>query len=70
VAGNFFIGIGPILLGTAVIYLLVRFLLGLDVMAARTVCITAADLGSWELLLGMAGNLAQSAGGILSGIFS
>lgn len=51
VVGNFFIGVGPILLGTAVIYLTARWLLGPDVAATlRFARVDVRAFGSLETL--------------------
>jgi len=70
-AGNFFIGIGPILLGTAVIFLLAYWLLDLNFLSAGSSFIsTSAQLDSWEALKELLQNLWNSSSQLLVDIFS
>ena len=68
--GNFFIGLGPILLGTALLVLAARLLLGAEVFARMHAvpwdARRAGDLRAW---LELAGRVAAGAGGVLATLF-
>ncbi len=69
--GNFFIGIGPILLGTAIIYLLSYLLLGLTPFnIADNYKIDAFHLNSWDSFVQLLQNLSSSSGSLLIEVFS
>ncbi len=69
--GNFFIGIGPILLGTAIIYLLSYLLLGLNPFnIADNYKIVASHLNSWDSFMQLFQNLSSSSGSLLIEVFS
>jgi hypothetical protein len=70
VVGNFFIGVGPILLGTAVTSLLARLLLGAEFLNPPGGLSLAAGFGSWEMFGHLAGNIWLSTRGILEGLLS
>ena len=70
-AGNFFIGIGPILLGTAVIYLVSYFLLGLHPFQnTASLQITEIQLDSWNAIGQLLQNIGTSSLSFLGSIFS
>ena len=69
-AGNFFIGIGPVILGTAVIFLLSYFLLGLNPANSNNMSITSSPSGSWDVLKNLAYNTWTASGRQLTEIFS
>ena len=68
--GNFFIGIGPILLGTAVIYLLSYWLLGINPFKL-SVSFNAVDwqLNSWGAFTQLSQNIWNSSGNLLVEVF-
>ncbi len=69
--GNFFIGIGPILFGTAVIYLLSYFLLGLNPFnIAGNLNIVPPQINSLDSFAQLFLNLARASGSLLIGMFS
>lgn len=70
-AGNFFIGIGPILLGTALIYLFLYLLLGLNPFRFVTnTGFPGPDIYSWGTLTQVMQNLWTSLTALVTGIFS
>jgi hypothetical protein len=70
-AGNFFIGIGPILLGTAVIYFVSYFLLGLNPFQnTASLQITAIRIDSWSAVGQLLQNIGISSLSFLESIFS
>ena len=70
-AGNFFIGIGPILLGTALIYILLFLLLGLNPFNFVTNVDSAMPhIYSWGILTMIFQTFWTSATGLISAIFS
>jgi hypothetical protein len=70
-AGNFFIGIGPILLGSGLIYLLLYLLLGLNPFKfAVNTGISSWDIYSWSVFINLLQNLRTSLTTLVSGIFS
>jgi hypothetical protein len=70
-AGNFFIGIGPILLGSALIYLLLYLLLGLNSFKfAVNTGLPSWDIYSWSVFNQLLQNLRASLTALVSGIFS
>ena len=70
-AGNFFIGIGPILLGTAVIYLLSYLLLGLNPFKlADNFNIASSHIYSWDTLMQIFQILWVSSTSLLGEVFS
>lgn len=70
-AGNFFIGIGPILLGTAVIYLISYFLLGLNPLQnAASLQIADIRIDSWNTVGHLLQNIGTSSLSFLGSIFS
>ena len=69
--GNFFIGIGPILLGTAIIYLLLYFLLSLNPLRlVDNFSITSSHIYSWDVLSQIFQTFWTSSTNLLSKIFS
>ncbi len=69
--GNFFIGIGPILLGTAAILLLAYWLIGLNPFSAGTYfSFESSQLNSWESLRELFQRLWNSSGHLFLEIFS
>ncbi len=66
--GNFFIGIGPILLGTSAIYFFAVILL--DINIHNELAITTSDLGSWDGISEVFKTLWDSLTVVLSDIFS
>ena len=69
--GNFFIGIGPILLGTAIIYLLSYFLLGLNPFKlAGNFNIASSQNFSWDALIQIFQILWTSSTSLLLDVFS
>jgi len=68
--GNFFIGIGPILLGTCAVFVLSYLLLNVNVSNAGGLRIASSDLGSWNAFTQMIGNLWQSSSALFAEIFS
>lgn len=70
-AGNFFIGIGPILLGTALIYILLFLLLGLNPFNFVTnVDLAMPHIYSWGILTTIIQTFWTSSTGLISAIFS
>jgi hypothetical protein len=70
-AGNFFIGIGPILLGTAVIFLLSYWLLGPNPFnLGGTFNAGTTQLNSWDAPRTILQNLWTTSGHLFAGIFS
>jgi hypothetical protein len=70
-AGNFFIGIGPILLGTAVIFVLAYILLGLNSFSVGSnFSSTSFQINSWDTLKELLQSLWTSSGQLFTGIFS
>jgi hypothetical protein len=70
-AGNFFIGIGPILLGTALIYILLFLLLGLNPFNFVTnVDLATPHIYSWGILTTIIQTFWTSSTGLISEIFS
>ncbi|MGP8080682.1 MAG: hypothetical protein ACLPVI_09265 [Dehalococcoidales bacterium] len=70
-AGNFFIGIGPILLGTALIYFLLYLLLGLNPFKfAVSVSLPTAHVYSWDILSRILQTIWTSFRQLFSVIFS
>ena len=70
-AGNFFIGIGPILLGSALIYLLLYFLLGLNPFSfVINTGLSGSNIYSWSTMAHLLQNLGTSLTTLVSGIFS
>ena len=70
-AGNFFIGIGPILLGSALIYLLLYFLLGLNPLSfVINTGLSGSNIYSWSTMAQLLQNLGTSLTTLVSGIFS
>ena len=69
--GNFFIGIGPILLGTALLYLFLYLLLGLNPFrfVINTV-LPASNIYSWGTIANLLQTLWSSSKTLVSGIFS
>ena len=67
--GNFFIGIGPIVLGTVSIFLLSIYLLELDILRTD-ITLNSSDLGSWHGLKELAQNVWESLIDTLDQIFS
>jgi len=69
--GNFFIGIGPILLGTALIYLLLYLLLGLNPFTfSANASIASPHVYSWNILNQILHTLWTSSTNLLSEVFS
>jgi len=69
--GNFCIGIGPILLGTALIYLFLFLLMGLNPLKfAADVSITSPNIYSWNVLTQILQILWTSSTSLISEIFS
>ena len=69
--GNFFIGIGPILLGTALIYLFLFLLMGLNPLKfVADVSITSPNIYSWNVLTQILQILWTSSTSLLSEVFS
>ena len=69
--GNFFIGIGPILLGTALIYILLFLLLGLNPFNFVTnVDLATPHIYSWGILTTIIQTFWTSSTGLISEIFS
>jgi hypothetical protein len=70
-AGNFFIGIGPILLGSLLIYLLSYWLLGLNPFnLVNNFDLASFQLNSWGALTQLLQNLWNSSGNLLKEVFS
>jgi hypothetical protein len=70
-AGNFFIGIGPILLGTALIYLFLYLLLGLNPFRFVTnTGLPVSNIYSWSTIAQLLQNLWASLTALVTGIFS
>ena len=69
--GNFFIGIGPILLGIALIYLLLHLLLALNPFKfALNVSLPTANIYSWDILARIFQTIWTSSSQLIAGIFS
>jgi hypothetical protein len=69
--GNFFIGIGPILLGTALIYLFLFLLMGLNPLKfVADVSITSPNIYSWNVLTQILQILWTSSTSLLSEVFT
>jgi hypothetical protein len=69
--GNFFIGIGPILLGTVIIFLLSYWLLGLNFFnLGRDFSSMTSQLNSWGAFRDLLQSLWNSSGHLLAEIFS
>lgn len=68
--GNFFVGIGPILFGTGVIYALSIYVVGSDVLSASDFEVATTELGSWQVTSSLFDNLWTALGNILSDVFS
>jgi len=68
--GNFFIGIGPIVLGTAVIYLLSYWLSGLNPFNLVNTDIASSQFNSWGGLTQLFRHLWNSSGILLSEVIS
>lgn len=69
--GNFFIGIGPILLGTAIIFILSYWLLGLNSFnLSNNFSFTSSQLNSWDAFTQLLQNSWNSSGNLLVEIFS
>jgi hypothetical protein len=69
--GNFFIGIGPILLGAAVIYLLSYFLLGLNPLElADNLNVQHSSIYSWDAFIQILQTLWASSTSLLRDVFS
>jgi len=69
--GNFFIGIGPILVGIGIIYLLLFFLLGLNPLKfVADVSIKSPNIYSWNVLTQILQILWTSSTSLLSEVFS
>ena len=69
--GNFFIGIGPILLGTALIYLFLFLLMGLNPLKfVADVSITSPNIYSWNVLTRILQILWTSSTSLLSEVFT
>ncbi len=70
-AGNFFIGLGPILLGTAIIYLLFYWLLGLNLFKlSGDFQIASSHIELWAIVWQTVQNLWISSISLLGGVFS
>jgi hypothetical protein len=69
--GNFFIGIGPILLGTSVIYLLLYFLLGLNPFDfVENISMASPHIYSWDAATQVFQIIWTAFTSLLSGVFS
>ena len=69
--GNFFIGIGPILIGTSIIYLLLFFLLGLNPFkSVNNFNIMSPHIYSWDVLKQIFQIFWTSSTNLLSEVFS
>jgi hypothetical protein len=69
--GNFFIGVGPILLGTVVIYLLSHLLLNLDPFKLiDSLNTTSPDIVSWDTLMQICQTLWSSSVSLIWQVFS
>jgi hypothetical protein len=69
--GNFFIGIGPIILGTALIYLLLYLLLGLNPFKfSLNVSLPTVNVYSWDILTRIFQTIWTSSSQLITGIFS
>ena len=67
--GNFFIGIGPLIFGTIIIYHVSYYLLGLDTLgAANEFNLRAGDLGTWTGIKEVSQNAWESTTGVLEEI--
>jgi len=67
--GNFFIGIGPLIFGTIIIYYVSYYLLGLDTLgAANEFNLRAGDLGTWTGIKEISQNAWESTTGVLEEI--
>jgi hypothetical protein len=70
-AGNFFIGIGPILLGIALIYLLLYLLLQLNPFKfALNISLPTTHIYSWDVLSRILQTIWTSSSQLIAGIFS
>ena len=67
--GDFFIGIGPIIIGAISIFLLSIYLLGLDILGTD-ITLNAVDFGSWHGFKDLAQNIWESMTNVLDEIFS
>jgi hypothetical protein len=71
VVGNFFIGIGPIILGTTAIYLLLYFLLGLNPFDfVENVSMASLPIYSWDVATQAGQVIWTESISLLSGVFS
>ncbi len=71
VMGNFFIGIGPILLGTAIISLLSYLLLGINPFTlANSLSFTPGQIYSWDTVMQISQILWTSSADLFSQVFS
>jgi len=67
--GNFFIGIGPLIFGTIIIYYVSYYLLGLDTLGATNdFNLRAGDLGTWTGIKEVSQNAWESTTGVLGEI--
>lgn len=67
----FFIGLGPILFGTAVLLFFTYLLLDLNILnTTNDIRIMSSDLGSWQAFTQMFGNLGRTSANFFTGIFS
>ncbi len=64
--GNFFIGIGPLIFGTVIIYYVSYYLLSLD--ATNDFNLRAGDLGTWTGIKEVSQNAWESTAGVLEEI--
>jgi hypothetical protein len=69
--GNFFIGIGPILLGTGIIFLLSFWLLHLNISdLGGFSSYSSSQINSWDTLKNISQSVWNSSGQLFAGIFS